>query len=131
MKKIIGWQTYPMSKNLTGSNRIQFPRASFKLQRVRRRLEYWKMFAQTDFVKKILTSTLLSIFKIFSKISKVADFFVDGHFDFHDKLWKSSSGIINESRWHVTRDYDWRTYPVLLDRVAYIKNWFPKFRRLC
>ena len=89
------------------------------------------MFAQTDFAKKILTSTLLSIFKIFSKISKVADFFVDGHFDFHDKLWKSSSGIINESRWHVTRDYDWRTYPVLLDRVAYIKNWFPKFRRLC
>ena len=87
------------------------------------------MFAQTDFVKKILTSTLLSIFKIFSKISKVADFFVDGHFDFHDKLWKSSSGIINESRWHVSSDFDWRTYPVLLDRVAYTKNWFPKFRR--
>ena len=58
-----------------------------------------------------------------------SDFFVDGYFDFQEKFWKSSSGIINESRWHVSSDFDWRTYPVLLDRVAYIKNWFPKFRR--
>ena len=51
-----------------------------------------------------------------SKAGKWKD---DGYFDFDEKLWKSNGKVIDDSRWY--KD-DFRVYPVLLDRFAYVKN---------
>jgi len=60
-----------------------------------------------------------------SKAGKLKDvcqdayFFTDGYFDFGEKLWKSDGKVIDDSRWY--KD-DFRVYPVLLDRFAYVKD---------
>ena len=48
-----------------------------------------------------------------------AYFFTDGYFDFYENLWKSDGKAIDNSRWN--KD-DFRVYPVLLDRLAFIKR---------
>ena len=57
-------------------------------------------------------------------VCRKAFFFTEGHFDFNDNLWKSGGKIIDDSRWYIRdpSNNDFRIYPVLLDRFAYVKT---------
>ena len=52
----------------------------------------------------------------------VVRFFTDGHYDFSDKLWKSDNENIPDSKWVNTHEY--RIFPMMLDRIAFVKWWF-------
>ena len=57
-------------------------------------------------------------------VCRKAHFFTDGYFDFNDKLWKSGEKIIDDSRWYIRdpSNNEFLTYPVLLDRFAFVKT---------
>ena len=53
------------------------------------------------------------------EVCQDAFFFTDGYFDFNDYFWKSGGEVIDDSRWY--KD-DFRVYPVLLDKFAFVKG---------
>ena len=55
-------------------------------------------------------------------------FFTNGYYDFSETLWKSDDEIISNSRWLNIDEY--QTYPIMLDRLAFAKWWFPKSSRV-
>ena len=55
-------------------------------------------------------------------------FFTNGYYDFSEKLWKTGDEIISNSRWSTIDEF--HTYPIMLDRLAFDKWWFPKFSRV-
>ena len=57
-------------------------------------------------------------------VCRKAHFFTEGYFDFNDNLWKSGGKIIDDARWYIQdpRNNEFRIYPVLLDRFAYVKT---------
>ena len=57
-------------------------------------------------------------------VCRKAHFFTEGYFDFGDNLWKSGGKIIHDSRWYIRdpRNNEFRIYPTLLDRFAYVKK---------
>ena len=57
-------------------------------------------------------------------VCRKAHFFTEGYFDFNDNLWKSGGKIIGDSRWYIRNpvNNEFRIYPVLLDRFAYVKT---------
>ena len=61
----------------------------------------------------------------FKEVCQDAYFFTDGYFDFDDNSWKSDGEVIDDSLWY--KD-DFRVYPVLLDRFAFVKG--PLFSKI-
>ena len=55
-------------------------------------------------------------------------FFTNGYYDFSEKLWKTGDEKISDSRWSTIDEF--QTYPIMLDRLAFDKWWFPKFSRV-
>ena len=55
-------------------------------------------------------------------------FFTNGYYDFPEKHWKTGDEIISNSRWSTIDEF--QTYPIMLDRLAFDKWWFPKFSRV-
>ena len=56
---------------------------------------------------------------MFDNSTSDAKFFIDGAYNFSDRSWRSGGEVIEESDWVQSEDF---TYPILLDRIAYVKR---------
>lgn len=80
-----------------------------------------KFLNRSRLSRRLIISSLMKagLSDVFQNSTIEAEFFIDGAYDFKDRIWKSGQETIDDSYWIQSGDFP---YPILLDRIAFVKS---------